>query len=52
MFHFHPFLFFILPDAKPKCWVVPAGLQALKMEERVGSQQQKHPQFNDAEAHT
>ena len=23
MFHFHPFLFFILPDAKPKCWAVP-----------------------------
>ena len=23
MFHFHPFLFFILPDAKSKCWPVP-----------------------------
>ena len=23
IFHFHPFLFFILPDAKSMCWAVP-----------------------------
>lgn len=37
MFHFHPFLFFILPDAKPQVLgLYPAGLQALKMEEKSG----------------